>query len=282
MSTNVLRNNEMANLIFQEKEVLENILGMSSGYVSNFSNRDFADFMFTTCKIQIYDDKYSVYGTSKANRLRAFWDSEPDVIVGKIIKELVKREKRINKQIDEKNYEYTIKLANKLLGIKENNKEKTDEEFFLEKEFKDLNIDRLNIESNLKPIIKNRMKELQICVENKAYLSAIILMGSTLEAILFWLANENPSKFNQVNSTPKNKNDGKPLKFNEWTLSNLIDVSCETKFIGEDVKKFSHGLRDFRNYIHPYQQMISCFIPDYDTTKICWQVLQCVINDLTR
>ena len=272
----------MANLTYLEKEVIENILKMESGYVSDFTNNSFADFMFTTCKIQIYSAKYSVYGDSKAKRLRAFWDSEPDYIVGKILKELIEREKRISKDIDNEDYETAIKTVNKLLGIKENIKEKTEEEIFLEKKFNSLNINKLNIESNLKPIIQNRINEIEINIKNKAYLSAVILMGSTLEAILLGLANNNPSKFNQANLAPKDKNTQKPLKFNDWNLSNLIDVSREINFIGEDVKKFSHGLRDFRNYIHPYQQMISCFNPDYDTIIICWQVLRAAINDLTK
>lgn len=274
----------MANLEYLEKEAIESILGMKTGYVSDFSNRDFADFMFTTCKIQIYNQKYSVYGDSKSNRLRAFWDLEPDILVGKIIKKLIEREKGKNAEIINLNeYKLSVQVVNKLLGIKDNQiKDKTDEELFLEKEFKNLNIDKLKIESNLKPIVKNRLKEIQNNIKNQAYLSAIILMGSTLEGILLGLASSNPIQFNQANSTPKDKTTQKPLKFNEWTLSNLIDVSYETNFIGEDIKKFSHSLRDFRNYIHPYQQLYSNFFPDNDTVQICWKVLQAVINDLTK
>ena len=52
--------------------------------------------------------------------------------------------------------------------------------------------------------------------------------------------------------------------------------------VGEDVKKFSHALRDFRNYIHPFQQMASQFNPDQHTAKICWQVLQAAITQLSK
>jgi hypothetical protein len=44
-----------------------------------------------------------------------------------------------------------------------------------------------------------------------------------------------------------------------------------------DVKKFSHGLRDFRNYIHPYEQMQSGFAPDEHTAKLCFQVLKAAL-----
>ena len=45
-----------------------------------------------------------------------------------------------------------------------------------------------------------------------------------------------------------------------------------------DVKKFSHGSRDFRNYIHPYQQLISGCVPDGDIGKVCFQVLKAALQ----
>jgi hypothetical protein len=46
------------------------------------------------------------------------------------------------------------------------------------------------------------------------------------------------------------------------------------------VKKFSHGLREFRNYIHPYEQMVSGFAPDEHTAKVCFQVLKAALASL--
>ena len=53
------------------------------------------------------------------------------------------------------------------------------------------------------------------------------------------------------------------------------------KEIKEDVKKFSHSLRDFRNYIHPFEQLCSRFIPDEHTAKICLQVFQAAIYQIS-
>ena len=79
--------------------------------------------------------------------------------------------------------------------------------------------------------------------------------------------------FNQSSLSPKDKL-GKVKQFEEWTLNDFINVARDLGLVGEDVKKFSHALRDFRNYIHPFQQMASKFNPDQHTAKICWQVLQ--------
>ena len=50
----------------------------------------------------------------------------------------------------------------------------------------------------------------------------------------------------------------------------------------EDVKKFSHALRDFRNYIHPYQQMSIGFQPDEHTARICFQVLKAALYQIEQ
>ncbi len=94
------------------------------------------------------------------------------------------------------------------------------------------------------------------------------------------IATKDPQIFNGAKGAPKNKGgQAKPLY--EWTLNSLIDVSYETGLIKLDVKKFSHAVKDFRNYIHPRQQASQNFNPDIHTAKICWQVLQAAIADLS-
>ena len=70
-------------------------------------------------------------------------------------------------------------------------------------------------------------------------------------------------------------------RFPDWKLAELIDVACELGYLRLDVKKFSHTLRDFRNYIHPYEQMSSGFSPDKHTAEICLQVLRAAIASLS-
>jgi len=56
---------------------------------SIFSNNTFAEFFRKTANIDIYAHKYAFNGDSKAKRLRAFWEIEPDTLVGKILSELL-------------------------------------------------------------------------------------------------------------------------------------------------------------------------------------------------
>ena len=155
------------------------------------------------------------------------------------------------------------------------------EEDFLSQEFKDLSIDKIGLDGSVTEVLNYRFAEIKICLERDAPLSAIFLIGSSLEGILLGVALKNIKEFNQATSSPKDK-EGKVKQFPMWSLSNFIDVAFELKLLNQDVKKFSHSLRDFRNYIHPYEQMSSNFQPDKHTAKICWQVLRAGIFQLTK
>ena len=48
----------MSNLTYVEKRKLEQFLGMSSGYVLDFSNRTFAEFVRDSTGRDIYDPTY--------------------------------------------------------------------------------------------------------------------------------------------------------------------------------------------------------------------------------
>ena len=79
----------MSDLSSAEKRKLERVLCMGDGYVLNFSNRTFSEFVYDTTGRDIYDAKYGYGSGSKANRLRGFWVEEPNHVVGKLIGELI-------------------------------------------------------------------------------------------------------------------------------------------------------------------------------------------------
>ncbi|MET3589694.1 hypothetical protein ABID23_000780 [Bartonella silvatica] len=78
----------MSDLSMIERAKLEQLFGMRSGYVLEFSNFTFSDF-FRSYKINIDDEKYYVIGTSKANWMRAFWNRNGNYIVGTVIEGVI-------------------------------------------------------------------------------------------------------------------------------------------------------------------------------------------------
>jgi hypothetical protein len=79
----------VSNLSNLEKRKFEKLLGMSSGYVLDFSNRTFAEFVTDTTGLNIYDARYDYGSGSKANRLRKFWQIEENGVVAKLMGDML-------------------------------------------------------------------------------------------------------------------------------------------------------------------------------------------------
>ncbi len=156
------------------------------------------------------------------------------------------------------------------------------EDSFLNRDFSDVRFDGLELESDLLTVLEQRIKEIEKCYSSDSPLAVILLAGSTLEGVLFGIAKCFPRNFNCACAAPKDQSTGKIRPFKAWTLKNFIEVSRELRLIGEDTCKFSHALRDFRNYIHPFEQLASGFSPREHTAKICLQVLKAALHDLVQ
>ena len=267
----------MSNLTGADKLILEKVLPMGEGYVMNFSDASFGQF-FNDYNVDIYDARYQIYGTSKANKMRAFWDIDTDEIVERVLSALLDvSEVSYYAGGDERDSILLAKgreIVDRLSGISPKANSVTSG-VTPHKEFEMSNIRNLPVEPAVTEIIVERLKEAQICLEAGAYLSAIFQCGSVLEAVLLGAAKKEPGKFNRSPSSPKQ--DGKPKAFQKWSLSELINVANDIGLLQQDVKTFSHGLREFRNYIHPEQQMSSGFKPDKHTAELCFQALKAAL-----
>ena len=157
----------------------------------------------------------------------------------------------------------------------------TTENQFLSREFSNISVQKIGLEGMVSEVIEERIKEIERCYSSAAYLSVIIMAGSTLEGILLGLANQYPKHFNTAKSSPKDKS-GKVYELSKWSLSSFIDVAYELELVQHDIQRFSHTLRDFRNYIHPYQQMSFGFNPREHTAKICLHVLKAAIQEISE
>ena len=271
----------MSSLKSIEKRSFEDLFGMASGYVLDFSNNTFAEFFRETANINIYDDKYAFNGDSKAKRLRAFWEREPDTLVAKVLTGLLEvwiYESGDQAAADSK-YKRCFAIVQRLSG--KDMKEPATEADFLKQEIHLPDLAKLHLDSAVTDILSKRLKEVELGLKTKAPLSVIFLCGSILEGALLGTALRMPEPFNRADSSPKG-HDGRVKPFQKWTLSQFIDTACELELLQLDVKKFGHALRDFRNYIHPYEQMASRFSPDQHTAEICFQVLKAALAGLSK
>ena len=133
---------------------------------------------------------------------------------------------------------------------------------------------------NLKEVIERRWKEAQKCQYTQCYTSAVIMMGSILEALILSRALLSPEVTYQGSKAPK-KN-GKSPAIQDWNLNQLVDVAVEVGWLKTDRGKFSHALRESRNVVHPWVEVTTRANFDEATCKTSWEVLKASVDDLIK
>ena len=255
---------------------------MGTGYVLDFTDRTFAEF-FARHGVDIHSSRYRKFGTSKAKKMRAFWELEPDSQVGTVLSELVEKcdAQRLlgQRELDSEVIDRGRRIATRLSGNAES-RFTISESGFMNEQFEVPELIKLPVDSLVTDVIQGRIEEALRCLHGGAFFSVIFLCGSVLEAVLLGAAGQEPSRFNQSRRSPKDQS-GKVKQFHHWTLAELIDVAADVGLLGPDVQKSSHALRDFRNYIHPYQQLSSGFTPDEHTANLCFQSLKAALADVS-
>lgn len=271
----------MANLTAADTQRLEDILGMRSGYVLEFSNLTFSQ-LFDRYGIDIYSTRYETYGSSKAKRLRVFLEMEQDSLVGEVLFEMLGAYEAIcdskPHMMNSNLYKACHKIAARLCGKAPDADPATDGEF-PDKEFEIPAIQKLPVNPPVAKIIQDRLEEARKCLRAGAYLSPIILWGSVLEAVLLGAALKEETKF--YSSLKLKKKDGSAKPLHEWSLEELITAASSVGLLKTDARSFSQVLRDFRNYIHPAKQAESDFAPDRHTAKLCLDAFKTALADVT-
>jgi len=269
----------MSSLTSIEKRQLEEAFGMGGGYVLDFTNRDFDAAVKDATGKNIADSRYCEDGVSKAKRLRSFWALESDQVVAQLIRSFAEYAEAF-KLAEAGKLEACRRIAARLQGASAKTEVLTESQF-LKQDDPDVRFDRVAIEGGFVSVMEHRWVEAKACMGAGAHLSVVLLLGSMLEGLLLGAAQADPRKFNQAPSAPKD-DAGKVLPFWRWNLAALIDCAYEVGALKLDVKKFSHALRDFRNYIHPYEQKASGFAPDQDTARVCLHVFRAAVNQLSK
>jgi hypothetical protein len=205
----------VADLDNTTKRKLESILDMSGGYVLDFSNARFADFVKTAIGIDPYE-KYSP--ASKAVLLRTIWHQEPMVLVAKLNFELLEHW-RVGKLIaddEPKPSEMTLHDTLKVQFAALVDTADAVSTEFLAKDFSQVNLTALPRELTSQRVVEARLAEIARCLEANAPLAVIFLVGSTLEGLLMELAMAHAATFTNSSAAPRARGVSKP--FQDWKL----------------------------------------------------------------
>lgn len=258
------------------RQKLEKLFGMSGGYVLDFSNSSFADFI-ESCLGFDPNDKYE---GSKAKIMRQIWERESWEEVAKLNLELLEHWRFERQSTNAELTSFEEQTYTDLKSYFSQPAESTSpaDLEFLKKDFGEIDLSTLPNELTATQVVEARLVEIERCLEAEAPLAVIFLVGSTLEGLLMEVALANADTYISCDAAPKKQDKPRPL--NAWTLAELIRVSRSLGVVGKDVLAHADHVREFRNYIHPGQQLKENFEPRMNTAQIAKQVLLATLTDL--
>jgi hypothetical protein len=136
---------------------------------------------------------------------------------------------------------------------------------------------------NMQTILSDRWNECIACISVNAALSATVMMGGLLEALLLARVNRESNKapIFQAKGAPKDKN-GQPRQLTEWALKNYIDVGHELGWITVSAKDVGEVLRDYRNYVHPFKQLSHGVRLSTDDALLLWEVSKAITRQVIK
>ena len=265
--------------------VIDRVLEMSSGYVLDFTDRTFTAF-FAEHGVHIDEPQYFSDGSSKAKRLRYFLKNASPLSAGKILAALLQHRldwKPDINDVDLKAYRSIVSRLGEHLSpdveAKAASTSPTSEAALLVLAFQPSVFTKLPLDAALSRALVDRMQEAQRCIQATAYLSAVILCGSVLAGLSLGFGSRHAERVNRGFAARYGKNPG---RFHEWRLKEWIEVLGELGDLSPNVEKFGSALREFRNYVHPAEQLAHRFSPDQHTARIAFQVVVAAVDDLLR
>jgi hypothetical protein len=125
-----------------------------------------------------------------------------------------------------------------------------------------------------KKILQRDFLEIQLAYQASCWKSTIILCGGGIEAILtdLLITKETLAK---ASAKAPNKPD-----ITRWDLSELINVAVDLKLVTAAVEKLSHPIREYRNLVHPGNEIRSKLTFGAEEAKIALEVFNIVYRDL--
>lgn len=127
----------------------------------------------------------------------------------------------------------------------------------------------------IRELVDRDYSELLRAYSARCWKSVIILSGGAIEAILTDLLLGDPRALT-AHGAPKKKAD-----ITTWDLKDLIDVSVDLKLVSPGIEKLSHPVREYRNLIHPGNEIRNGLTFGEPEARIAMEVLHMLHRDLT-
>ena len=113
----------------------------------------------------------------------------------------------------------------------------------------------------IRRVLEDYYSQAQKAFDIGSYLGTLVTCGSVVEGLLTWALLQHKEAAFESKGACKDKT-GQVMPLDKWNLTNLIDVGAELNLIGKTAKQASWAVKDFRNFIHPYNLLQQSARPD--------------------
>lgn len=130
------------------------------------------------------------------------------------------------------------------------------------------------VDPELRALIERDYTEVQRCYVSSCWKSSIILSGAIVEGVLVYLLGVRETAARAARCAPKHSDVGR------WDFKDLIDVAVELKLVSPAIEKLSHPLRDYRNLVHPGNELRRKLTFGQEEARISLEVVNILHRDL--
>lgn len=130
-------------------------------------------------------------------------------------------------------------------------------------------------------MLESRRWEVTVCMKHRAFLAAIIMMGTILEGVLLSIIHNNPKEANVSPRAPRDQY-GRIKHFADWSLTDLTEVARDRGWIALDENRYVYLLKEYRRLIHPWEQRARNEVPDEETCKECCREFNALLADIQK
>jgi hypothetical protein len=144
------------------------------------------------------------------------------------------------------------------------------------------NFGKIVPDAALQAILERRWRETAMCLDATANLAAAIMLGGLLEALFLAKARSLPkaAPLYTAKAAPKDKKGNPKTNLRDWSLYDFIQVAHELGWIGAVSKAGGHLVRDFRNLVHPNEELERKIVLDEREALALVKVFQTVVDEL--
>lgn len=136
-----------------------------------------------------------------------------------------------------------------------------------------LSFDKIK-DNKLRDTLLKDLNECVICLATGQSKAFAVMCGSIIEAILYWSLSEKNIKKYEIKNKSK--------KITEMGIGDLLFVASQEKLIQSNTFHFCHGLKDYRNLVHPSRDISSDFERSEEENIIIWGLLKKIIKDILK